>query len=542
MARVLFPRPPPSYGVDSFPGELIWVPRSLNPQTSSPQDCIPLCLLQCKGARYLVIYIHSNFEDIGRCHGFCLALRYHLQVHVLVVEYPGYGISPGASCDEQGATESAHVALRFAHEVLRWPWDSILLFGRSIGTGPATQLAAKHRFGGLVLVAPFLSVRELCREYVGAAAGLVWERFPNKELISQVRAPCLFIHGAKDSLIPARHGKELHAACTAHKRLVVPEDMEHNSNLLDCAAYLLQPMREFFNLPGRKAPDMQVPQWAFDKQLSPQFVPPAPSSMMHRRAACSLLGAGCACPGVCRSLGCGGLQAKVVLVEPVKSSSRAAAASSAGSSGGSGVASTAAASSSSASTSAAAAAASAAAARSAGIDPLWVVEEAGGCSDAHVDEGCGGQPGGPEVRGWIEEEEEDEEDPFTERPPAMPYLEPSGKDEEEDEEAQVLPAFVASDPLLGRRMEQLLRRTEELVHPTGLERVLAEAAIPTPVPSGSSSAGGEEPRPLPGCRSRIARQVLSNAFDDSAGRPQVKVSGASLSEGFTPGLPCEVLV
>lgn len=321
MSRVLFPRPPPSYSLDSFPGELIWVPRSLNPQTSSPEDCIPLCLLRCRSARYLVIYIHSNFEDIGRCHNFCLSLRYHLRVHVLAVEYPGYGISPGSCCDEQGATESAHVALRFAHEVLRWPWDSIILLGRSIGTGPATALAAKHRFGGLVLVCPFLSVRELCREYIGAAAGFIRERFPNKDLITQVRAPCLFIHGKKDAMIPHRHSLELHDACVARKRLVSHSEMEHNTDLLNDESYLIGPMRDFFALPGERGMDMQVPRWAFDKQLSPGFVAVAPPPS-RQRVACSLLGAPCACPGACSQCGvCRGTAgSKVVLVEPVRAS------------------------------------------------------------------------------------------------------------------------------------------------------------------------------------------------------------------------------
>lgn len=189
VSRVLFPRPSASYNSDSFPGELIWVPRSLNPQTSSPEDCIPLCLLQCAGAQYMVVYLHSNFEDLGRCHNFCLSLRYHLKVHVLAVEYPGYGISPGKVCDELRATESALVAARFAHEVLRMEWSDIILLGRSIGTGPATSLAASQscspltRVGGLVLVAPFLSIKELCWEYIGAAAGLVRERFANIDLM-----------------------------------------------------------------------------------------------------------------------------------------------------------------------------------------------------------------------------------------------------------------------------------------------------------------------------------------------------------------------
>mmetsp|Transcript_3496 Transcript_3496/g.8803 ORF Transcript_3496/g.8803 Transcript_3496/m.8803 type:complete len:465 (+) Transcript_3496:116-1510(+) len=449
ISRVLFPRPPPSYTVDSFPGELIWVPRSLNPQTSSPEDCIPLCLLQCKGAQYLVVYIHSNFEDIGRCHNFCLSLRYHLKVHVLVVEYPGYGISPGSSCDEQRATESAHVAVRFAHEVLRWPWDSIILLGRSIGTGPATALAAMHRFGGLVLVAPFLSVRELCREYVGAAAGLVRERFPNGELISQVRAPCLFIHGQRDSMIPVRHGQSLHAACNARKRFISPAEMEHNSDLLDDEAFLVGPMREFLGLPGGKATEMQVPSWAFDKQLSPEFVAVAlmPS---QQRASCSLLGSACTCPGACRQCGCGGVPPKLVRVEPVKTSCHSAVKTA----------------------------------------DIWVVEETiTGAVEYSIDSDWQEVASLPTVdqEGWAEK---------------------LSSSRNATSEVSGLPPHLANDPILGRRMAQLLQRAEEVASHTDFGGTLStelQSRQRSPSPS-------PERTPNDGCRPSRDDVALGHIF------------------------------
>jgi len=358
-----------------------------------------------------------------------------LQVHVLVVEYPGYGISPGGTCDEQGATESAHVALRFAHEVLRWPWESIILFGRSIGTGPATQLAAKHRFGGLVLVSPFLSVRELCREYVGAAANLIWERFPNKELIPMVRAPCLIIHGHKDTMIPVRHGQELHAACTTRKQFVSPDQMEHNTNLLEDENFLLGPMRDFFNLPGAKVAEMQVPSWAFDKQLSPQFVPPTPNAV-QRRAACSLLGSTCTCPGVCRQMGCAGLNTKLVLVEPVKSSGKNSALSDI----------------------------------SKTVD-VWVVEEAGGCGDEQRFPAIEDEFGAPLGDG---------RQPTTSPRPAPPMKTAASNAD----------LALANDPVLGRRMEELLRRTEEVVNSADFDTFM------------------EDDDHIPNERARIGKHVL----------------------------------
>jgi pimeloyl-ACP methyl ester carboxylesterase len=296
VSRLLFPAPPASYTVDSFPGELIWIPRSLNPQTSSPEDCVPCALLRCKTAQLLVIYLHSNYEDLGRAYSFLQQIRDRFEVHVLAVEYPGYGICPGRKCDERGATESALTAFRFAREVLRWPSDRILFLGRSVGTGPAITLAVEHAVKGLCLISPFLSVREVCRDVFGPISYMIEERFPNKDHMPMIRSPCLVIHGQKDHTIPFRHGRELFDSCRSRKRLVSPPEMDHNANLLHDSENFVQPMLEFFSLPSQGLEEMQVPSWAFDKRLSPFFVEsPVLGPDMRKMASSSLFGSCTAC-------------------------------------------------------------------------------------------------------------------------------------------------------------------------------------------------------------------------------------------------------
>ncbi len=66
------------------------------------------------------------------------------------------------------------------------------------------------------------------------------ERFSNLIAIRNVKCPTLFIHGKKDKLIPTEHSLELFERCRAtRKKLVVPEDMEHNSNLFAHADFLV---------------------------------------------------------------------------------------------------------------------------------------------------------------------------------------------------------------------------------------------------------------------------------------------------------------
>lgn len=277
MTSLLFPCPAPSYTIDSFPGELIWVPKGpmidLDGDGDGLIDSVPCLLLPYESARFLIIFFHSNAEDLGRCRWFCLFLRDQFQVHVLAVEYPGYGVCPGATSRE-AVMANAHAALQFATQALKLPLERVKLFGRSIGTGPALALAAKFRVAGVILVTPFLSVRSLFREKVGPVALMIEEWFANEEAIKEVKSPTMIIHGRKDLLIPCRHGELLYNKCPTRKLFINPQYMDHNTNLTSDISYLIVPMFRFFALPDYSFQELKVPSWAFDKRRSPLYVRP----------------------------------------------------------------------------------------------------------------------------------------------------------------------------------------------------------------------------------------------------------------------------
>lgn len=268
---LLFPAPESTYNTANFPQELIWVPKSLDPANALPEECIPCLLFNSPSARFFLLYFHSNAEDLGRCHGFCNLLRLQFQVHVLAVEYPGYGICPGGRATDQSVIDNASVALRFVNEVLKWPMEEIIVFGRSIGCGPALELAADRNLYGVVLVCPFLSLRTLCREFVGPLADLVDERFPNKERMQRVISPMLLVHGKQDQVVPWQHGQALYEACKAKKRLVLPDQMNHNTNLHVDASFFVLPMLQFFGLPDYNFDSLRIPEWVYNRRMSPFY-------------------------------------------------------------------------------------------------------------------------------------------------------------------------------------------------------------------------------------------------------------------------------
>jgi len=234
-----------------------------------------MLLLPFDSARFMIFFLHSNAEDLGRCRWFLMFLREQFQVHVCAVEYPGYGVCPGNASKEAVMT-NVNAAMNFILDGLKLPLNRVKVMGRSIGCGPAVLLAAKYRVAGLVLISPFSSVRNLVREKVGVlASSMVEEWFDNEKHIEQVDSPVMIVHGQKDYLVPCSHGEVLYNLLLSRKIFVNPADMEHNTNLTTDISYLTIPMFRFFSLPDYSFDTLKVPQWAFDKRSSALYVRPA---------------------------------------------------------------------------------------------------------------------------------------------------------------------------------------------------------------------------------------------------------------------------
>jgi len=272
FSSLIFPVPPPTYTMHSFPNELLWIPSNLDYTTCKTGGCMPAIFLQCTNARYLVFYLHSNGEDVGLCYQFAQGLRMVLEVHVLLVEYPGYGISPG-HCSEETLFQATKTAFRFVSEVLHWPQEDVIIMGRSLGAALAIRLASTVTCHGLILVAPFLSLVEAVQGFVGGLAKhLVQDAFSNRSYICKVKVPVLIIHGEKDRLVPCSHGQGIFDLCPNQKKmLVTPKTMGHNTDLLSHADLLIRPMLRFFALPDYNFDELHVPPQAFDKRLCLQY-------------------------------------------------------------------------------------------------------------------------------------------------------------------------------------------------------------------------------------------------------------------------------
>ena len=146
---------------------------------------------------------------------------------VLLAEYRGYGGNPGRA-DEDGLYADGRAALDYlASQGV--DADHLVLYGESLGTGVAVQLASERALAGLILEAPFTSATDI-------AASVYWflpvrllllDRFESLDKIKKVEVPVLVVHGERDRVIPVEHGKRLFAAANEPKHSVIYPQAGH---------------------------------------------------------------------------------------------------------------------------------------------------------------------------------------------------------------------------------------------------------------------------------------------------------------------------
>lgn len=154
---------------------------------------------------------------------------------LLLVEYRGYGGNPGRP-DEASLLADARAAIAWVaqHGV---PPSRTALYGESLGTAVAVAMAAERPVGAVVLDAPFTSVAELAQAHYWfvPAKWLVRDPFDSAARIGSVRAPKLFLHGERDTVVPPRFGQRLYASAPEPKQRWIAPDGRH-VNLFDHGA------------------------------------------------------------------------------------------------------------------------------------------------------------------------------------------------------------------------------------------------------------------------------------------------------------------
>ena len=163
-----------------------------------PKNHFPIC----------IIYCHGNCGDLGYALFECFLIAKNTNCLLLCFEYPGYGTFHKIKIHEKKFYQSVQKAYIYAKNVLNFEEKNIFLYGFSLGTGIALDLACRETFpiSGLILQSPYLSIMRIV---YNMKKTFFLDIFANCDKIKKLKVPTLFIHGTDDNVVPYIHGRIL---------------------------------------------------------------------------------------------------------------------------------------------------------------------------------------------------------------------------------------------------------------------------------------------------------------------------------------------
>lgn len=193
--------------------------------------------ISAEGAEFTFVAFHGNAGNIAHRADIYRFLG-GLTANVLAVEYRGYGRSEGRP-HEQGLYLDARAAYDYLVRERKIPPERIIPFGQSLGTAIAADLAASRKVGGVVLEAPFASLRAIARRvyfFLPGVTLLMRTRFATGEKLAQTAVPLLVVHCSRDPVLAFALGKEVYTMARGPKFFFRIEGHCHEEAALFAAA------------------------------------------------------------------------------------------------------------------------------------------------------------------------------------------------------------------------------------------------------------------------------------------------------------------
>lgn len=176
----------------------------------------------------LLIYFGGNAEEVS--HLIPNVSSNLPEWSVLLINYPGYGLSEGKP-SEKSFFDAALAIFDYGVSRQNVNPESIVLLGRSIGTGCAVYLARKRNVSGVVLVSPFESMSAVAQSklpYLPVSL-LLKHKFESIKYTQKVDVPMLAFYGTADKIVPPKHTKKLAKEWKGEVKTVQLEGYNHNN-------------------------------------------------------------------------------------------------------------------------------------------------------------------------------------------------------------------------------------------------------------------------------------------------------------------------
>ena len=183
-------------------------------------------------AKGLIIAYHGNADLAAWRVPWAVEAERRTGWAVLLPEYRGYG-GLGGSPSYGSSQRDARATYQMVRQRLANDSTRIALYGHSLGSAVAAELASDHPPSALLLEAPFTSARDMARAMLVLPVAAAWRaiarvHFDTRAVVAALHVPVSVVHGEHDGVIPIRMGRAVHAAARLPGELLVVPGAGHN--------------------------------------------------------------------------------------------------------------------------------------------------------------------------------------------------------------------------------------------------------------------------------------------------------------------------
>lgn len=193
--------------------------------------------------RKLILYFHGNSDNLQRWAPIATTFD-SLGYDSFFIDYCGFGKSSGKA-REKNLYRAGQIAYNWARQ--HYPPDSIVIFGRSLGTAVASKVAADNHASMLILETPFHSILDVARARYPFLNFPFQppQTFPSYLFIPQISMPIHVFHGTKDRVTPIASSLKLKELLKVGDSFTRIENGKHKnlSNFADYTKHLHKLLR-----------------------------------------------------------------------------------------------------------------------------------------------------------------------------------------------------------------------------------------------------------------------------------------------------------
>ena len=173
-----------------------------------------------------ILFLHGNAGSLGN-RTYKLNHFKDLNVNFLIIAWRGFSGNKGKP-NEMGLYEDAESAIKWlnANGIKE---KNIILYGESLGTGVAIEVAQNKNYAGIILESPFTSMIDMGKKYYPffPIKLLLKDKFENNKKIKKVSIPVLILHGKDDKIVPFVMGKKMYELANKPKYSYFPKYDDH---------------------------------------------------------------------------------------------------------------------------------------------------------------------------------------------------------------------------------------------------------------------------------------------------------------------------